>query len=158
MRALPLYAARRLGRATRIWRGFPLVYIFVMFVLMPLFFLGLSALFEEHTKGFKVLGSFIVIVLILLLAYLTYWCIYMDGREKCTNCMMKRERMRVAKQDLPDDMDYLKARVAALTEHTGLIVDDEEDDEDDQEDEHDVLGKHDEEQSAAVDAWMHDHA
>ena len=134
MRQLPLYAARRLGRATRIWRGFPLVYIFVMFVIVPLFFLGLSALFEEDTKGFKVLGSFIVIVLVLVFAYMTYWCLYMDGREKCFNCMTRRERKRRAMMDLPDDMDYLKARVAALTDHTGLVVEDEDDDEDDQED------------------------
>ena len=130
MRQFPLFAARRLGRATRLWRGFPLVYIFIMFVIVPLFFLGLSALFEEDTKGFKVLGSFLVIVLVLILAYLTYWCLDMDGREKCTSCIMARERKRVAMKELPDDMDYLKARVAALTEHTGLVVEDEDDDED----------------------------
>mmetsp|Transcript_6075 Transcript_6075/g.17050 ORF Transcript_6075/g.17050 Transcript_6075/m.17050 type:complete len:574 (+) Transcript_6075:465-2186(+) len=120
MRALPLTAARRLGRATRVWRGFPLVYIFVMFVIVPLFFLGLSALFEEDTKGFKVLGSFIVIVLALCLAYLAYWCAYQDGQQKCYTCMSTRERKRKAIVDLPDDMEFLKARVAALTEHTGL--------------------------------------
>ena len=124
MRQLPLFAARRLGRATRLWRGFPLVYIFVMFVVVPLFFLGLSALFEEDTKGFKVLGSFLVIVLVLILAYLTYWCLYMDGREKCYNCMTERERKRIALKELPDDMEFLKARVAALTEHTGLVDED----------------------------------
>ena len=128
MRRIPLYAARRLGRATRLWRGFPLVYIFVMFVIIPLFFLALSALFQEDTKGFKVLGAFIVIIVSLLLAYLAYWCVYQDGREKCTACLMARERKRTTIQDLPDDMDFLKARVAALTEHTGLVVEDEEED------------------------------
>merc|ERR1712226_796573 len=126
MRRLPLAAARRLGRATRVWRGFPLVYIFVMFVVVPLFFLGLSALFEEDSKGYKVLGAFIVIVMGLGLAYLVYWCLYMDGREKCVTCMTRRERKRVAIKELPDDMEFLKARVAALSEHTGLPVDDEE--------------------------------
>merc|ERR1712226_1731368 len=67
MRQIPLYAARRLGRAARLWRGFPLVDIAIMFVIVPLFFLGLSALFEKGTKGFTVLGSFIVIILVLLL-------------------------------------------------------------------------------------------
>ncbi|KAL7562465.1 hypothetical protein ACA910_005439 [Epithemia clementina (nom. ined.)] len=109
-----------------------------MFVLMPLFFLGLPALFEEHTKVFKVLGSFIVVVLILALAYITFWCIYMNGREKCSNCMMERERKRVATKDLPDDMEYFKARVAALTEHTGLIVEDEEEVEEQEGEEHDA--------------------
>ena len=149
MRQLPLYAARRLGRATRVWRGFPLVYIFVMFVVVPLFFLGLSALFEEDTKGFKVLGSFIVIVLVLVLAYMTYWCLYMDGREKCYNCMSQRERKRVAMKELPDDMEYLKARVAALTEHTGLVVDE---DADEEEEEEVDVPKDDEEENEEVDA------
>ena len=126
MRRIPLYAARRLGRATRLWRGFPLVYIFVMFVIIPLFFLALSALFQEDTKGFKVLGSFIVIIVALLLAYLAYWCVYQDGREKCTACLMARERKRTTMQELPDDMEFLKARVAALTEHTGLVVEEDE--------------------------------
>mmetsp|Transcript_7508 Transcript_7508/g.9791 ORF Transcript_7508/g.9791 Transcript_7508/m.9791 type:complete len:599 (-) Transcript_7508:119-1915(-) len=126
MRKLPLAAARRLGKATRVWRGFPILYIFVMFVLVPLFFLAISALFEEDTKGFKVLGAFIVIVTGLLLAYMTYWCMYMDGQEKCGVCMATRERKRVALNDLPDDMDFLKARVEALTEHTGFVVEDEE--------------------------------
>jgi sodium-dependent phosphate cotransporter len=126
MRKLPLYAARRLGRATRVWRGFPLVYIFVMFVVVPLFFLGLSAMFEKDTKGFKVLGSFIVILISIGLAYMTYWCLYMDGREKCVACMTKRERKRVAIQDLPDDMEFLKARVAALSDHTGLQFEEDE--------------------------------
>jgi sodium-dependent phosphate cotransporter len=126
MRSLPLYAARRLGKATRIWRGFPLVYIAVMFVLVPVLFLLISALFSEDAKAFTVLGTFIVIIISLILAYLTYWCLYLDGREKCTTCMAARERKRVTILELPDDMDFLKARVAALSEHTGLIVDDEE--------------------------------
>eukprot|EP00522_Entomoneis_paludosa_P018886 CAMPEP_0172441026 /NCGR_PEP_ID=MMETSP1065-20121228/1599_1 /TAXON_ID=265537 /ORGANISM="Amphiprora paludosa, Strain CCMP125" /LENGTH=584 /DNA_ID=CAMNT_0013190173 /DNA_START=31 /DNA_END=1785 /DNA_ORIENTATION=+ len=127
MRKLPLFAARRLGRATRVWRGFPLVYIGVMFVLIPLLMLGISAMFEEDTKGFTVLGSFIVILIGLALAYLVYWCMYQDGREKCYTCMTARERKRVAIKELPDDMEFLKARVAALTEHTGLSTEEEED-------------------------------
>ena len=127
MRKIPLYAARRLGKATRLWRGFPILYIFIMFVLVPLFFLGLSALFEKDSKGFKVLGSFIVIILGAVLAYFFHWCFYRDGREKCTACLTERERKRITMRDLPDDMDYLKAKMALLMEHTGLPDDDAED-------------------------------
>ena len=123
MRAIPLFAARRLGKATRVWRGFPILYIAVMFVLMPLFFLGLSALFEKDSKGFRVLGSFIVIILGFILAYVTYWCYYQNGREKCTNCMAARERKRVTIRDLPDDIEYLKTKMALLIDHTGLPED-----------------------------------
>merc|ERR1712179_583014 len=98
------------------------------FVIVPLFFLGLSALFEKGTKGFTVLGSFIVIILVILLAYMAYWCKYQEGREKCIGCM--EERKRVAIQELPDDMEFLKARVAALTDHTGMVVEDDEEEKD----------------------------
>merc|ERR1712137_1090342 len=87
--------------------------------------LGISAMFEEDTKGFTVLGSFIVILIGLGLMYLVYWCMYQDGREKCYTCMTARERKRVAMKELPDDMEFLKARVAALSEHTGLPVEEE---------------------------------
>ena len=50
MRRIPLFLARRLGKGTRIWRGFPLVYIAVMFFLFPLIFLGISFMFEKNTK------------------------------------------------------------------------------------------------------------
>ena len=124
MRQIPLFAARRLGKATRIWRGFPIVYIAVMFVLIPLFFLALSALFEEDSKGFKVLGSFIVIILGIALAYTSHWCYYRDGHKSCADCMRERERKRVTLRDLPDDIEYLKTKMALLMEHTGLADDD----------------------------------
>lgn len=120
IRNFPLNAARKLGKATRLWRGFPLVYIIIMFILVPLFFLALSALFEEDAKGFTVLGSFIVVVVALGLSYLGYWCNYKDGREKCTDCLTGRERRRVTLRDLPDDIDYLKAKMALVLDHTGL--------------------------------------
>ena len=120
LRNLPLNAARKLGKATRLWRGFPIVYITIMFLLVPLFFLALSALFEEDAKGFTVLGTFIVLVVGLGLAYLLYWCYYKDGSEKCGNCLHARERRRITIRDLPDDIDYLKSKMALLMEHTGL--------------------------------------
>lgn len=124
MRQPPMQAARYLGKATRVWRGFPVFYIMIMFVLLPMFFLGLSALFEKDSKGFNVLGSFIVVILAFVLAYLMYWCKYMAGIQKCTDCMATRERKRITVRDLPDDMEYLKAKVALLLENAGM--DDEE--------------------------------
>ena len=126
LRSIPLYAARRLGKATRLWRGFPIAYIAFMFILVPLFFLGISALFEKESKGFTVLGAFIVVVLGLGLAYLGYWCYYKDGRAHCVDCLTDRERRRVTMKDLPDDMDYLKAEILRLKEHTGIPDEEEE--------------------------------
>jgi sodium-dependent phosphate cotransporter len=139
MRAIPMHAARQLGKATRVWRGFPLLYIGVMFVLVPMLFLGLSALFEEGSKGFTVLGSFVTIILALVLFWTVYSCQYRGGKESCAKCMETRETKRVVMNALPEDMEYLKAKMALLIEHTGLPVDDEADDEaakgDDEEDE-----------------------
>jgi sodium-dependent phosphate cotransporter len=140
MRALPMHAARQLGKATRVWRGFPLLYIGVMFVLVPMIFLGISALFEEDTKGFTVLGSFITVILALVIGYTIYSCQFRGGKEACAKCMSTREEKRVVMNALPEDMEYLKARMAALIEHTGLPVEDDEDAEeaakgDDEEDE-----------------------
>merc|ERR1712151_46439 len=38
MRRIPLAGARTLGKATRLWKGFPLVYIFVTFLVVPALF------------------------------------------------------------------------------------------------------------------------
>lgn len=125
MRNIILHFARQLGAATRLWRGFPFLYIGVLFLLLPMMFLGISFLFEDGAKGYTVLGCFIVIILALIIGWTTYYCNYRGGRESCVKCMQVRERRRVVMQDLPDDMDYLKARIAALLEHTGLPDEDE---------------------------------
>jgi len=123
MRKFPLNAARRLGRMTRQWRGFPLVYIAVMFFLVPLVFLGISFLFEDEAKGLTVLGSIICIILGLGLIYTVYYCKYKGGKENCIECLERREVRRVTMKELPEDMVFLKAKLAALIEHTGLPED-----------------------------------
>ena len=76
------------------------------------------------TKGFTVLGSFIVIILAIGLAWLAYYCQFKGGNEKCVQCMKTRERRRVALKELPDDMQFLRTRILALMDHTGLSEDD----------------------------------
>jgi sodium-dependent phosphate cotransporter len=125
MRQVPLSAARRLGRLTRIWRGFPLVYIAVMFLLIPLLLLGLSSLFDDGSKGLTVLGSFLTILLGLVLLYSVYWFRYKDGSQKCSDCMAEREKKRLVIKELPEDMIYLKEHMKRLIEHTGLPEDEE---------------------------------
>jgi sodium-dependent phosphate cotransporter len=126
MRAMPIHAARQLGKATRQWRGFPFLYIFVMFVILPAICLGISFLFSDGSKGLTVLGSLLVVVLILSLGYLAYWWRFKDGKQTLNTCFERRERVRLTMKDLPDDMEFLKAKVTALMEHTGLPDDDEE--------------------------------
>jgi sodium-dependent phosphate cotransporter len=127
MRRIPLFLARRLGKATRLWRGFPLLYIAVAFLILPLVFLGISLMFTEDSKGMTTLASFIVVIIALICAWLAYYCQYKGGKENCVRCLERREYKRVTMQTLPEDMDYLKSAVAALKDHTGLPDADEED-------------------------------
>merc|ERR1712157_382313 len=41
MRNIPLNAARNLGKSTRIWRGIPIVYILLCFIVVAFIFFGL---------------------------------------------------------------------------------------------------------------------
>jgi len=126
MRRIPLNGARILGRLTRFWRGFPLLYIAMMFFIIPLFFLGLSALFTQHTKGWTVLGAMVVIICLVLMAWASYWCYYQDGKRKMINSFKERQRRNDAIKNLPDDMDGLKRKVQTLFDHTGAPDDEEE--------------------------------
>jgi len=120
MRRIPLSAARSLGASTRVWRGFPVVYIIVAFFIIPLLLLGLSSLFSQGSKGYTVLGTFIVIVAAFVIAFFVYkW--YKGGlKESTVEGFERRQRKSEAIQSLPDDMEELKAEVARLREHTGL--------------------------------------
>lgn len=123
MRRVPLNAAIYLGKATRYWRLVPVIYIGVTFFLIPLIFIGISTLFEKESKGYTVLGSFIVIVICLVLIYSWFWYKKLEGATKLTTMMDKREKKRLTFQTLPNDMQYLKAEIIRIKEHTGLVDD-----------------------------------
>lgn len=128
MRQIPLYCARRLGRISRIWRGFPIVYVALVFFLLPLLVLGLSALFEKKITSYTVLAAFIVFLVGMFGLYWLYWCRYSGGADACAECMSNRERQRAAVRELPADMEYVMETLEALIEHTKLpVIDDDED-------------------------------
>ena len=120
MRNIPLSAARALGRGTRIWRGFPIVYILIAFIAIPMAILGLSLLFSEGSSGLMTLGIVLVCVIVGALGWTIYYCKFAGGNEKMIESMTKRETKRKAVEDLPDDMETLKAKIAALEAHTGI--------------------------------------
>ena len=129
LRSIPMEAARSLGRATRIWRGFPIIYIAFMFFGIPLLLLGLSSMYEQGSKGLTVLASVVTIGLGLTLVYIVYWFKYLNGQESCVDCFQRREKRRAVMEDLPEDMEFLMTKVMALIDHTALPEDDDEDDE-----------------------------
>jgi len=120
MRNIPINLSRQLGKATRIWRGFPIVYILVVFLLIPLCLFGVSNLFEQGSKGYTVLGAFLVTILILLSGYIVYKWIYGGLKEKIIDGFKARQRKSEAIKSLPDDMEYCQSEIVRLREHTGL--------------------------------------
>jgi len=120
MRRVPLAMARTLGKATRIWRGFPILYIFICFVIIPIILFGLSSLFTQDSKGYTVLGSFLAIALILMILLFTYKWLKGGLKESVVQTFEKRQRRKTYEQALPDDIDTIKSELARLREHTGL--------------------------------------
>eukprot|EP00545_Synedropsis_sp_CCMP1620_P013283 CAMPEP_0119014222 /NCGR_PEP_ID=MMETSP1176-20130426/9420_1 /TAXON_ID=265551 /ORGANISM="Synedropsis recta cf, Strain CCMP1620" /LENGTH=587 /DNA_ID=CAMNT_0006967373 /DNA_START=119 /DNA_END=1882 /DNA_ORIENTATION=- len=125
MRQIPIDLARKLGRTTRIWRGFPILYIVIMFFVIPLSILGLSTVFEQQTAGYTTLGSMLVIFIALLIARWVFIWNYRDGREHCVDCLNRRQRKSVAIRELADNMELVMAKLTALSDHTGLPEDEE---------------------------------
>lgn len=119
-RSVPLNAARNLGKSTRVWRGFPVVYILVCFIIIPFLIFGLSLLFVQDVKGLTVLGSLIVAALIMGMIYAGYWWHMADGKALLYAGMAKMQARRTAVTELPDDMDMLKAKIKALEEKVGI--------------------------------------
>ncbi|KAL3787315.1 hypothetical protein HJC23_009561 [Cyclotella cryptica] len=126
MRKIPLNGARALGRATRRSKLVPVIYIVSVFLIAPILLLGIDALFEQNSVGFTVLGSFIVILIILLALRFTWWWRKQNGKEKTLAYLDKRQAMSDTKATLPEDMKFLKAKVMQLCEHTGLPEEEEE--------------------------------
>jgi sodium-dependent phosphate cotransporter len=129
MRQFPLNMARALGKTTRVWRGFPIVYIIIVFGLLPLTLFGVSTLFEQDSKGFTILGSFLVIIIVAVIGLTIYRWYKGDLKQNVLNSFETRQRKNIAINSLPDDMDTIKNEIAALKAHTGMPVDDEKDEE-----------------------------
>jgi len=124
MRKVPLNGARALGRATRRSKLIPGIYIITVFIVLPILLLGIDALFEQDSVGFTVLGSFIVILIILLGLRFIWWWHKKDGKAKTWNYLDRHKLISDTEATLPEDMEFLKIKVRQLCEHTGLPEDD----------------------------------
>ena len=129
MRRVPLNGARELGKWTRRSKAIPPIYIIVVFFVCPLLLLGISELFVQKKVGWTVLGTIIVIAVFLGIIRFAWWWRRQDGRTKFIACLDRRHTRQEAIAALPEDMQFLKAKVAKLAEHTGLPEDEEADEE-----------------------------
>merc|ERR1712150_120273 len=119
-RNIPLTAARKLGKVTRVFRLLPVFYILTVFFALPLIFLGISELFENASPAYETLGAFIVIIIGLAIIYFIYWMRLKDGANKTVVYFTARNKRADAMKTLPEDMEELKSEIARLKSHTGL--------------------------------------
>jgi sodium-dependent phosphate cotransporter len=131
MRRIPIHMAKALGKATRWWRGFPLLYLAVVFFVIPLILLGISALFVNGSSALAVLGSIIVIGLAFSLAKFLWWWFKRDGAAKTEANFKSRQHKKDIAARLVDEWEPLVAEVKALKDHVGLEDETDESDESD---------------------------
>jgi sodium-dependent phosphate cotransporter len=112
LRAIPMYAARRLGRGAAIWRFFPIVYIAMAFLLGPLALEVLSQLFEASTEA--VIGaSLITVSMAFCLAALIWWCYFAGGDQMYVDFMHNRRDSAAVESEpttTPDEENEMHSR------------------------------------------------
>ena len=123
MRKVVFRLARLLGKATKAWRAFPMVFIPIMFLLLPLIVLGLTSCFDKQTKGFTALGVFMLLLIVGSVAYFVYWWRYKEGSRKFLDMVDRRRRRATAMLTLADDLDYIKVDVEYCKNEIGRIKD-----------------------------------
>jgi sodium-dependent phosphate cotransporter len=115
LRYIPIKGAIKLAKATRLWKGFPILYIFCVFLVIPSSLLAISSLFEKDSAASAILGSVIVIILATIAAYTLFWWRCKGGDAKCGSYLQERQAKSDALKTLATDMEYLKAKVAELS-------------------------------------------
>lgn len=118
MRRIPLHMARQLGKGTRLWKGFPVVYILLVFLLFPLGLLGLSTMFASKVIAQVAIASIILALLLLGLAVLIYWLNWKGGRWVIGNMFKKRQRKADTMETLAYDQVWMQRKIRELQEHT----------------------------------------
>jgi hypothetical protein len=117
MRSVPLNAARQLGKATRAWKGFPMLYIAMMFLVMPMFLLAISTMFSSKKTGEVVAASILLVLFCAFWAWFIWWWRYRDGKNRMGQFFFKRQRNVNALETLPYDMHWLQRKIKELQEH-----------------------------------------
>jgi hypothetical protein len=118
MRNVPIHAARQLGKACRAWRGFPILYIVIMFLVMPLALLAISSLFGSGEKSLVILGGCLIGIFFIFIIWFIWWWNWKQGRWIVGQFFHKRQRKVFAMDTLPYDLKYLQRKIKELQEHT----------------------------------------
>jgi sodium-dependent phosphate cotransporter len=113
MREIPIAAAKQLGTFTRKYKGFPVFYILVAFVLVPGVLLGVSSLFDKG-GAFIALGSLFVVVLIFIGGKMAWFFKKEDGLNKLYAMLEERQANNVFQKGLKEKVTAMEERLALL--------------------------------------------
>merc|ERR1712110_392197 len=111
-----------MGATKKYGKLFPIYYIIVAFILAPLILFGISSLFEQDSKGFTVLGSFVVIILIIVILYGFIKWYKLGGREQFYQYTINRKRKLDAIKNLANDIDSLKNELSRVKEENNILA------------------------------------
>lgn len=115
---------KALGKATRWWRGFPFLYIAVVFFLLPLILLGLSSLFVSDSKALVTLGSLLLVFAVLFFVKFMWWWFKRDGRAITEASFKRRQYKKDVMTRILDEWDPLVKTVQEMKSDIGLDVED----------------------------------
>jgi len=121
MRKVPIGMARMLGRCTRIWRGFPAVYIAVCFFILPLIIWGISELLATDDIGTFSFGVVLCVLVVLIVLFIVFYWFKFNGKERSLAYFANKQRTSEAVRDLPSNMDYCLEEIQKLKANAGMI-------------------------------------
>jgi sodium-dependent phosphate cotransporter len=100
-RQLPLQLATKLGRMTKTWKGTPVAYIVLMFLIVPAILLGISSIFSAQSAAYDALGIILVLGLCLWSCYFAHWWYRRDGDVIFFNWLRDRQHRSDVFDDVP---------------------------------------------------------
>ena len=121
LRRVPIYLARRISRAVKVWRYFSIVWILLVFFLIPLMVIGIS---EMMTNGSVAGGAVIITIVCVFVIATFYWCYCMGGGKKvaifCENRKNRgRREVAAAPAQVPMATNGLDESEKALSDVDG---------------------------------------
>ena len=122
MRAVPLKMCKILGKATRWWKGFPFLYIFIVFVALPLLLLGISSLFVSDSKSLVTLGVLLCVFVVLFACKFLYWWFRKDGKAQTEASFKRRQYKKDIMARIVDEFEPLVESVNDIKAEIGLDV------------------------------------
>ena len=123
MRQVLLSSASRLGRVAREWRQFPIVFVVLVYYVIPILIVGISTCFEKQKAGFTALGIFLVLLVCGISLRFAYYWKFQEGRMEIKEWLVRRQRREAAIRVLADDIDYLKVDTEWCKNEIGRLKD-----------------------------------